>query len=357
MKTFTSIQHLRGIAALMVVSFHLLDPARGIIYPTWTSHAGASGVDIFFVISGFIIYVSQSAEDRGAGDFIRRRLMRIMPMYWLFTLVLIGLHITAHLTASLSLAPWHVLQSFLLIPHFDPGSPGDIQPLLVPGWTLQYELFFYTLFALGVMLLPTRRVLWMSVVLVALVAAGALLHPKSAMGLSYTSPRLLEFLAGVLLGVGARRWPERFPAWGWIGVPVGLALLVATDFSGPVWGPFWREAWGWGPPAALIVAGALCLDLTGNALKAPVLKTLGDASYSIYLSHLITLGVVRQAWRSVVHPSANPLVFAAFALVAFVAATGVGMVIYRFIERPLLKQLSAFITPRPSSGDTAPARA
>ncbi|MFX8797491.1 acyltransferase family protein, partial [Acinetobacter baumannii] len=96
---------------------------------------------------------------------------------------------------------------------------------------------------------------------------------------------------------------------GWVGIPVGLAALLATDWAGE----FWRQAWGWGPPAVLIVAGALCLDLNGKALKAPWLRLLGDASYSIYLTHLITLGVVRQAWRLAIPPSPSPAVFAAFA--------------------------------------------
>lgn len=340
MKTFTSIQHLRGIAALMVVAFHLLQPARGIVFPAWTSFAGASGVDIFFVISGFIIYVSQTAENRGAVDFARRRLSRVVPLYWLFTLVLIGLHLTAHLNADLSLTPMHVVQSFLLIPHINPAG-GLIEPLLVPGWTLQYEMFFYLLFAIVLVIAPPQRVVWMSVVLVALVAAGLVLRPASPILSSFTNPRLLEFLAGVLLGAAVRAKPDGFPDWGWIGVPLGLAGLWATDLASQVW----REAWGWGPIAVLIVAGALCLDLHGRALKAPLLKTLGDASYSIYLSHLITLGIVRQGWRLLVPPSANPLIFAAFALIAFLAATAVGMLVYWWVEKPMLTRLNTLFRP------------
>ena len=326
----------------MVVAFHLIQPARGIIYPSLHSSAGAAGVDIFFVISGFIIYISQSAENRAAKDFIRRRLTRIVPLYWIYTILLILLHIFVHMNADLLLTPAHIIQSFFFVPHFDPGAPDRIQPVLVPGWTLQYEIFFYALFAVGVLILPNRRVLWMSVALVLLVAMGAAVLPKGAIGLSYTSPRLLEFLGGVLLGVTAQRWPERFPGWGWIGVPIGLGLLLATDFATP----FWREAWGWGPAAALVVAGALCLDLHGRALKAPILKTLGDASYSIYLSHDITLAIVRQVWRLMVHATPNPLVFIAFSLIAFTTSAVVGVLVYRFIERPLLKRLNPFFAPR-----------
>lgn len=362
MKTFTSIQHLRGVAALMVVAFHLLQPARGIVFPAFTSFAGAAGVDIFFVISGFIIYVSQSAEGPEGGlgaaaDFARRRLTRVLPMYWLFTALLVGLHLTVHLNADLSLQWAHVWKSLLLVPHFNPAAPDRIEPLLVPGWTLQYELFFYALFALGVLIAPNRRVMWMTTVLILLVAAGAIWRPTGAIGLSYTAPRLLEFLAGVLLGAGVRRGPEAFPAWGWVGVPIGFALLIATDFAGPAWGPFWREAWGWGPPAALIGFGALCLDLNGRALRAPVLKAIGDASYSIYLSHLITLGIVRQGWRLIVRPSPDPLVFAAFAILALLSATLVGLAVYRWVERPLLRWMGGVFPARLSPAPAKPARA
>jgi exopolysaccharide production protein ExoZ len=362
MKTFTSIQHLRGIAALMVVAFHLLQPARGIVFPAWTSFAGAAGVDIFFVISGFIIYVSQNAETpqggaKAAADFARRRAARILPMYWLFTTVLVALHLTVHLNADLSLQPAHVWKSLLLVPHFSPSAPDRIEPLLVPGWTLQYELFFYALFALGVWFLNRRRVFWMSAMLVGLVTAGALLHPAGAVGISYTSPRLLEFLAGVLLGVAARTKPALFPTWGWIGAPVGFGLLLATDFAGPAWGSFWREAWGWGPPAVLVVFAALCLDLNRRALVAPLLKTLGDASYSIYLTHLITLGVVRQGWRLVVHPSPDPMVFFVFCTLAFLAATAAGVGVYQLVERPLLRRMSGLLAPRAAPEPTVPLNA
>jgi len=350
-KTFNSIQHLRGVAALMVVAFHLLVPARGIVYPAWTSFAGASGVDIFFVISGFIIYTSQTAEDRGAADFISRRLLRVVPMYWAFTLLLIALHLTVKMGAELSLAPAHVVQSFLLIPHFNPGDPGQIEPLLVPGWTLQYELFFYALFAAGLVLAPRRRVLWMAASLACLVAGGLLAHPRGPIASSFTNPRLLEFLAGVLLGAAARKYPGAFPVWGWIAIPLGLTGLLATDFAGPLW----RDAWGWGPLAIAVVAGALCLDLRGRSLRAPLLRLLGDASYSIYLSHLITLGFVRQIWRLAVKPGPDAWTFATFCITAFVVSAAVGVVVYVLVEKPLLARLKGLLRQRPRPAAVAEA--
>ncbi len=347
MKTYRSIQHLRGVAAIMVVAFHSLGPAHGIDSPNWAEKAGASGIDIFFVVSGFIIFASQAPSDgqaaglwpkvrlQRAAAFLWRRLLRIAPLYWLATFALIALHLVAHMDASLSLDPVHILKSLAFIPHFDPGAPAEIEPVLIPGWTLSYELFFYSLFALALAAAPARLALLLSLCLIGLTAAGPILHPHGAIGRSYTDPRLLEFLVGVLFGLAVRKRPALFPAVGAIALVIGLLALWSTDLL-PA---FWRGPAAWGPLAALVVWGALCLDVRDRAPQLPWLRRLGDASYSVYLTHDITLSFVREAWRRAIPPTPSLLVFAVFLAICVCASAAVGVGVYLAIERPMMRAL------------------
>jgi len=347
LKTFRSIQLLRGVAAIMVVTFHGFSPAHGIATPNWTEMAGASGVDIFFVISGFIIFVSQTpaetqaiptrlgARTQAAAAFLGRRLWRIAPLYWLVTLALISLHLATGMDPSLSLDPVHILKSLAVIPHFDPGAPAEIEPVLIQGWTLSYEMFFYALFAIALMLAPARLALILSVSLIGLTAAGLILNPHGALGRSYTDPRLLEFLVGVLLGLAVRKRPALFPAAGAVAMIAGLAALGLTDLLPP----FWRGPAAWGPLAAFVVWGALCQDMWEGAPRLPVLRLIGDASYSIYLTHDITLSFVREAWRRALPLAGSALGFPVFLTIGVCASAAVGICVYLALERPLMRAL------------------
>ncbi len=347
MKTYRSIQHLRGVAAIMVVTFHGFSPAHGIATPNWTELAGASGVDLFFVISGFIIFVSQAPSEieamagglavriQQAAAFLWRRLLRIAPLYWLATVAMIALHLVGRVDASLSLDPVHILKSLAFIPHFDPGAPTEIEPVLIQGWTLSYEMFFYALFAIALVLAPARLALALSISLIGLTAAGLILQPHSAIGRSYTDPRLLEFLVGVLFGLAVRQRPTLFPPAGAVAVIVGLLGLWSTDLLPEVW----RGPAAWGPLAALVVWGALSLDVNDRAPRLSWLRLLGDASYSIYLTHDITLSFVREAWRRAIPLPLSELEFPIFLTIGVSVSAAVGICVYLAIERPLMRAL------------------
>lgn len=353
-KTFRSIQALRAVAALMVVVFHLASPARGIVYPDLDLRWGAAGVDIFFVISGFIIYVSQAQAAPDPAGFLKHRLIRVAPLYWLTTLALIGLHVTLGMHPDLVLSPGHVVQSLVFIPHFDPGEPSLIQPVLVQGWTLNYEFAFYGLFALALWLAPSRRILFVSGVLLAAVTAGLWLRPEGALARTFTDARLLEFVFGMLLGALARRDGAAMPvALGGL-VPVGLVLLAVNPaLTG-------GAEWVWIPLAALIVAGAVALDLSGRLAPPRWLLVLGDASYSIYLSHTIVQAFYRGAWRSLVPPSSEPWVFWLFFALGLLVSTAAGVALYYGCEKPLLGWMRRRLDgPRPArvSAQDRPAEA
>ena len=153
--TIISIQILRALAALLVVFHHARYQIRdfeAFFYGgIWQS--GQAGVDIFFVISGFIMWVTTHDRRTTPLQFLTNRIVRIVPLYWLLTLTVAAACLIApSLFRGVVLAPEHVVKSLFFIPDFYPGMPTHIWPLLLPGWTLNYEMIFYVVFAVALLL-------------------------------------------------------------------------------------------------------------------------------------------------------------------------------------------------------------
>ena len=334
-----SIQYLRGVAALAVVVFHAADRAGS------SFGVGAAGVDVFFVISGFIMWVVTSRRPPHPGVFLLRRIERIVPLYWLVTLATAALAIAAPM-AFPAMRPTlaHVGQSLLFIPHVAPD--GLIAPLIVPGWTLSYEFFFYLIFA-ALLFAPLRLRAWLvSGCLLALVLARPLSDPSNALWATFTDPILLEFAAGVWLGWAWSNDRLPGPAVAGLLIAGGLGALAWTAVSGVDVAP--ARLLLWGAPAALLVTGCVAIERHLGVPAWPAMQRLGDASYSIYLVHGLAISAVVRLLR----PLADlppPVTFGA-SLVVGVAS---GLVVYAVVERPLSAWFSrstprvAPIAPRP----------
>jgi exopolysaccharide production protein ExoZ len=337
--TVLPIQYLRGIAAVMVVWHHtkIQIPSFEKLLP---GTFGASGVDIFFVISGFIMLITTARSPIGPGEFMVRRLLRVVPLYWLLTIAMVMLWLAAPgLFKTLVVSPLTLLQSLFLIPHFSQAFPTDIFPLLVPGWTLNFEMFFYVLFAAALFLPRDIAPLMLCSFMVVLVGIGMLLGPfASAPLVTYTSPLLLEFVAGVLIGQCWMRHPQGFSAvTGWVIFAFGWSLLAGNHLFG---GSHYITI----ASACLIVAGAL--NSSFLAFKNQGLKVLGDATYAIYLSHIFSLGVMRFLWTRWVGIDATHLNAIAFATIALAGSLLVGVAIYFWMERPLGRFLNGVFNAR-----------
>lgn len=321
-----SIQYLRGLAALAVVVFHAAmrsGSAFGV---------GAAGVDIFFAVSGFIMWTVTCQRETDPPTFLLRRAQRILPLYWLVTLAVAGLALAApRLFPAMRPTLAHVTQSILFVPHRDPT--GLIAPLIVPGWTLTYEVWFYLLFA-TCLLAPSRRRIWLSTaMLVGLVALGPLGDRQDPLWATATNPLLLEFAGG--LWIGWARTQGRLPGQrlSWLALISGLAALAITAISGIDVEP--ARALYWGLPASLIVAGAVGLEAARPLPRVGMLRTLGDASYSVYLVHGLAISAafrLLQAW-----PAPRGVVFVA----ALLAGLAAGFAVYRGIEQPLSRLFRA----------------
>lgn len=287
-----AIQMLRGVAAAMVVFVHMDLQLERLGYGPYGLGWLASGVDIFFVISGFIMWVS--VEKRGgkmtAVQFMRRRIVRIAPLYWLLTGFVLTICVLApELLRTTALDGRHAAASFLFFPARHPVLPDKFWPLLIPGWTLNFEMLFYLLFAIAIAASSgsaNRRLVVIALLIVASLSAAVLLNEKIDFMRFYANPVLFEFLAGIMLGVVYLNGrPHK--SWAWLlALLPGIVLLRHAGEVGLALGGTNIV------PATMVVAGALFLPIA--SIKA--LETIGNASYSLYLTHVITLAGLAYVW-------------------------------------------------------------
>lgn len=343
-----SIQYLRAIAALMVVTLHMgkrlsEDLPDALVH--WLP-LGNAGVDIFFVISGFIMWSVGNRRHPDPADFLLHRVIRVAPPYWIATFLWLGLMVAAGYQ-WITITPDHVLKSLAFIPHYSPTFPAQAWPVLVPGWTLIFEMFFYVVFA-AVLTLPQRmRMGGLVAGLGGCVAMGAVLSPQAAWAVTYSSPLLLEFLGGCLV---ARLWIAR-PG----GVARNLAVLAAgiaillTFGTGVDPLSHLDRTLVWGSAGILIVSGTA--GLGASMPQLPLLERLGDGSYAIYLFHLLLVLPLTEAWNRlpmIPHSAPMALLYLAATLAA---VSALGLAIYTYVERPLQRVLTARLT-SPRTGQT-----
>ncbi len=293
MKKLCSIQVLRAVAALAVVYCHAFATGRG-----------SAGVDLFFVISGFII--ARVSQDRPAAAFAKARFWRIYPIYlWaaaapLLWEIAFGSGLTPRVGATLTL--WPIWGG-----HYQ-------QPLLPVAWSLYFEVLFYA--AMTVWLFSRRAAL----VAAAAVLVAALDRPGPATAF-LLSPIILEFAAGFAL---AQLRSFRLPG---LALVIGLVLLFGSTRSfdnATMLDPAVASlrALDFGLPAVMIVYGALGLEWLFAARWANPLVGIGDASYSIYLMHLFPINALTGS-------------SAEMPMVRFIAAIAIGLAVHRLLERPL----------------------
>jgi len=209
-----TLQYLRAFAALAVVYSHTAMQVES--YAPALPQLGSFGVDIFFVISGFIMVYIARPNDTPV-RFLVNRIRRVVPLYWFFTLLLaVILLIAPYLFNSAALDGPTLLQSLFFWPAFSLASPSHVWPLLAPGWSLNYEMFFYVLFALSLWLPMAVRLPFISVMIAATWAGAAVLDNGSALTRFYGADMILEFVLGMWLAYAWHRGFRLAPWAGWL---------------------------------------------------------------------------------------------------------------------------------------------
>ncbi|MDB6159884.1 MAG: hypothetical protein JWO04_3590 [Gammaproteobacteria bacterium] len=340
------IQYLRAVGALLIVFFHMT-----IQIPLYTGYFNkfvlgqlhlANGVDLFFVVSGLIMMLS--SRRASPGDFIVRRMIRIIPMYWMLTCLLALLVCwRPELFRTTALSWEYLLKSLAFIPYANPAQNGQFFPLLVPGWSLNFEMFFYAVFAATLFLPYRTRLVAMGGAFGVLLAIEAIAHSPT-LGF-FADLRLLEFWLGMLFASVFRDTKLRLH-------PTVAAVIAAVGFVWLLVG-FPRAAAAEAHvqillnsvlPAAAVVFAVASLDLGERIRKISGFELLGDASYSIYLTHIFSLGIARIIWVKAglaagTAAAALPLLAATFALFSCVFAVAVAVLVYKHVELPVLLRL------------------
>lgn len=336
------VQILRGIAAAAVGLHHTLgvsDAVPGAFSPKWVSTFGAIGVDIFFVISGFIMYYVTFRADRpiiSPIDFLTRRIVRIYPLYWVCCLGIAAIMACGFL-GLLALTPQNIFNSIFLLP--------DQKKLLGVSWTLSYEVYFYLIFAGMLWFRSPQNTLVGVTAAIGAVMIVASLFPASDMTILLTSGICFEFCFGLWLAwtfTNARRWAltpaMAIPAAILVAVPL---LLGYRDMN------LSKDGWRmllWGVPALVIVASCLTVRKPGGAIGR-LLLLLGDASYSIYLTHWFVVFAYQYLLRK---PAIGELYQLPLVVLVSVIFLCVGVATHLLVEKPLTRLVGQIGHRRPA---------
>jgi exopolysaccharide production protein ExoZ len=341
------LQILRAFAALMVVYAHSIDIVEAHRIPKQISfyyleNFGACGVDIFFAISGFILSTvilrTKPEMPNKAFDFIMRRYIRILPIYWIISLYYVGSGVKRH-----NLALGRLVDSYLLFPSLHYPMHEPFIPL---GWTLIFEMFFYYVLTFN-LLFGKRAIIPRAILsILVLIGIGAIAGFHQPILILIANPINIEFVLGCCIALIYWKIGSR-PALGTFllflgGLALGMTIILgygdAGDSALTLNGQLsWYRVARWGLAAAVLTAGFVFRSTEVRSVFGRLWVYLGDASYSIYLASSLTLLNYDHLYRFVaaVPPDLN-IFLAMFTVVAIGSAT------YSFIERPITQ----FITRR-----------
>ncbi len=331
------LQYIRAIAALLVVYFHAILQMEKLNPDAWITDYlfGKSGVDLFFVLSGFVMWITTSDKPQTVGDFWWKRVRRVVPLYWAVTLAAAAVaFVLPQILKSTQFDVPHILASLAFLPWINPSDPaGDmIAPLIVPGWTLNYEMYFYFLFGLC-LLVPVRHRILAIALLIGSIFAIANLAPESTAARFYGDTVIFEFVAGVILGRIYKTGLSFTAPVVIFAVALGFAALLFNDYRGFDMPRLITI----GLPAAVIIFFATAIRIPD--LKAwRWLRILGDASYSIYLTHIFTLAGSRMVYPRVIDILQSDTLFV---VVMMLMSTLVGLASYYLFEVPVGRFLSS----------------
>lgn len=340
------IQALRALAALLVLACHVIaEFAKNDTHPAkWDNiyTFGTSGVDLFFSISGFVIFYTtfkSNGEIHNPIKFLKLRATRIYPLYWLTLVFILLVHSIGFLKDKDITLVSFALDAALL--------PTD-DPLLSISWTLTYEIFFYLIFATTLRLRSMSLSLVLSTGLIIVALVGGRLLPEGALRGFLTYNVMIEFCLGMGLAFAFLKWPNMPLPKTWMVAPL-MAMVAAVP-----WLVVHDEGYApeprallWGLPCVAIVACAIRGQSVRSWVMRPILL-LGGASYAIYLLHPLALLIYGYVMREGLAPSWS---WAALGCLTFTVSIGAGIAAHVLLERPVMRWLRG---PRDANSATPP---
>jgi hypothetical protein len=319
---------------MVVVLFHLhmLADSLGINSSLLGISAkyGEFGVDVFFVLSGFLMIYTTRNKNPGfatALEFMRARIIRIAPLYWILTIMFAGvLFALPKLFDDHPFDFHHLWTSLLFIPSHN--SIGEPVPVIYTGWTLNFEMFFYVVFA-AVLCLTRKHIFPIIAATFISLSLFNLASPSSLPLQVYTNPMLLEFVAGTAIALIYIN--EKAVSWtlALLCLLGGLLLIPMLTSHTP------HRFIHYGIPAALVVFGALTLEKETKWLRLHILRAIGDSSYSLYLTHAFTLPIIIRLIHKFSVPVALHPTIAALTILTMCVV--VAHATYMIVEKPTAK--------------------
>ena len=344
------VEASRGFAATAVVVYHVVrhfNQNQSLPVLEHVFQFGHAGVDLFFVLSGFIIlfvHMDDIGKPTRIWRYVERRLTRILPAYWVAVTLTGGLAFAGGHSISMGDIAWAIAP----VPTFS-------EPILGVAWRLQYELVFYAMFAVLILIRSVGAVLmlaWLIVILGCAVGSVTLPVPGPFYGLFG-----VEFFAGMAVAYRLRR--GNLPMYNIVlgaGIVLFAGLAVTEDlgwFDG--YGSFARIAYG--AASALAISGAAEASREGRVRVPIILQTLGSASYSLYLFQFVFIGIEWKIWQflklgAILSPLTGCALFSVMTL-------GGGIAMSRLVEYPLmnrLRNLMSALSPEPNKGSAKASR-
>lgn len=343
MNKWLFIQALRGVAVLGVVAFHLMSIeikySGGDLFLPDFLLLGQSGVDLFFVISGFVmvsVTKGRFESNREIARFLWGRLTRIYPTYWFyFFLTGIIFVIRPNWVNSSQDHQADLFSSFLLL-------PGQYLPLVMVAWSLIHELWFYTVFALLLKFNEKRLIPFLFAWGMIVVMANAFATPadQSAGVRIILHPYTLEFIIGAFVAIFvsgnlSQKFISRVSIKGFmallvIALPCVYAFNVLKDAS-------IMRVTVMGTLYGLVVFFLAILEREKKIFVPRFLQFIGDISYTVYLSHILILSAIGRVWM-MVNPAQNSLVDNMIVcLIMLASVVSYGCIGYRLVEQPILR--------------------
>ena len=347
MERLYSLQGLRGVAVVGVVLFHMMSveakySGGDILLPSFLDFFQL-GVDLFFIISGFVMVIVSRGRFQNAVQsqrFLFNRLSRIYPTYWLYFFLTLAVYLVQPGMVNSTHGSSNLLLSFLLL-------PNDKVLLVMVAWSLVFELWFYLVFTFLMMLrerwLPLLLAAWALILLV--FNAGWDWRDYSSALKIMLHPYALEFIIGAALALlFYSRHSARIPTKLVLGI---LALIVLPGIALIGWQRLYESEGVLRMLALGVVFGGLVFGLAllerRGLIRMPTFwVAVGDMSYTLYLSHLLVLGVIGRLWQWLGAWPESLLDNLGFVILMLSAVLCYGWVGYRCFEKPVLDAATRF---------------
>lgn len=330
MKKLNSIQYLRGMAALLVVIFHAELKVMRISSPgiEWRSFLEA-GVDLFFIISGFVMAYIYYNRKFDVIEFLRSRFVRIVPLYWIYTTAALVVYWIIPSLVNSSGGSTSILKSYFLL-------PTEEKYLVQNGWTLSFELFFYLIFACGCLTFKFGKKVGFASFIVSFLVYCVLLVSSAQLsksGFIWFDLIVVEFFLGIVAFYIYRNFSIDYKV-----IAIMLALAVGTLF---LFQSGYHRLFSYGAPMFFILISFLLLEKKGKfQFENKYLLLLGNSSYSLYLSHAFTIAISGIVLKfAIPRGPESHLIFILSIFFLVTSSVLVGLLSYKFLETPLLRIL------------------